>query len=753
LIAAPLRFGIPVGQHVALDGKLLRFVRRGRDREARLVFEGADGVPADMTDLELLRLQDGGRLRVLAQAEASDLLEREGKPRVTAAVADPAACEEMRRRHDYVRGWERAGRPSRTPRGIGPVIEAVFEERRARKAVPVEADPPGWRTTLRYIADWVDSGGDPQSLVPQTDCRGNSEDRLHPKAREILESTVDEWYWVDTRPTMVAAHRHVEVAFEDHNAALPEADRLPVPTIKSVRRYIARVDAYTADCTRKGRRAADHAYRPVLSCPATTRHNEVWEIDHTTVNVIVVDGLETLLPIGRPTITAVIDRHTRAVPGTSIGFDPPGTMPVMQCLRHAILPKKELLAGTADVSSVPFMGLPGTIVPDQGREFKGMAFVQGCLSLGIDVQYAPVLKAWYKGKIERFFRTLATDVFHRVPGTTFASWFERNKEAIPESVAVVTLQELTMHVDRYLADIYHRRRHRGLNLSPLEAWNESVRLHPMPVPPDREKVLAALSLAGYRVPQRYGIQFEGLFYNSADVARYRIRAGMPKAVRISVDADDLTSIRFLDPETNAFVTVPIVPGMLGRVRGVTLEKHKLARALQRSNPATLAGKAGLARAYTLIDRAMREKGAKSGLAQRKDAARYWAAATRAARPEEAPAFDAAVGAEGVSEGIYDDGEDPGAGVPDDELVGADRMPGALPADPMPRAGGPPGGDGADPDPAEPAPDAVAPADVPVRRGRPRKAAPAPTPADPDEDLDALARKLGMTVSNKGREQA
>ena len=57
-------------------------------------------MPADMTDAELLELQFGKerRLRLLSEAEASDRLERAGKPRMCIERSDEATSDETCRR-------------------------------------------------------------------------------------------------------------------------------------------------------------------------------------------------------------------------------------------------------------------------------------------------------------------------------------------------------------------------------------------------------------------------------------------------------------------------------------------------------------------------------------------------------------------------------------------------------------------------------------------------------------------------------
>jgi putative transposase len=324
-------------------------------------------------------------------------------------------------------------------------------------------------------------------LVSQAPNCGNYADKLPAKARALLEEVVNETYLTDRRLTVVAVHKHVEAGFAEHNAALPKSVRLPVPSLNAVYAQVRRIDAFTRDYCRLGKRVAEHRHRLLKSGPVTGAHHERWEIDHTTVNCLAVDG-KTGAVIGRPTITAIIDRHTRMIMGFHISFDGPCTSATMECLRMAILPKGSLLARHPSIKGVwPWFGKPLIIVPDNEADFRSTSFVEACLRPGTDVDYPPVLKAWYKGTIERFFRTLAVDVFHRMPGTTFSNFYERNGEATPEMAAVVTLAELEFYVLQYVVDVYHARKHRGLDRPPIEAWKASVAANGLLPPPDPDQ--------------------------------------------------------------------------------------------------------------------------------------------------------------------------------------------------------------------------------------------------------------------------
>jgi putative transposase len=61
------------------------------------------------------------------------------------------------------------------------------------------------------------------------------------------------------------------------------------------------------------------------------RPNEVWQIDHTIVDLIVVDE-ETRLPIGRPYLTIAVDIYTRMVAGFHLSLDAPSSASVGLCL-------------------------------------------------------------------------------------------------------------------------------------------------------------------------------------------------------------------------------------------------------------------------------------------------------------------------------------------------------------------------------------------------------------------------------------
>ncbi len=469
-------------------------------------------------------------------------------------------------------------------------------------------------------------------------------------------------YLADDPETVIGAYKLAENDWEEAHRHLPESERPKFPRLSSAYAAAREIDLFTSDFCRRGKAAAHHRHAPVEDGPAATRHNECWEMDHTVLDVIVIDEV-TGLPIGRPTLTVAIDRYSRAIPAFHIGWDAPGIQPVIECLRKGISLKEDLIVRVPDLRNpYPICGVPDEIVTDNAREFKSKALKQICSRLGIEVSRSPVLKAWYRGRIERVIKTLLHSICHKLPGSTFSNFYLRSQERVPEKVAVCTLAELETTITRFIVDIYHVGRHRILNDSPIRLWSASVALNHMKPLPDPRKLAIVLLLLYFRKPQRQGILLEGLWYDSPQFVTYRTTRGVPSIVSVKVDPNDLTRIWYMDPTLNDYLELRVQKSMRQRVQGITLDVHKMARAIQRNNPELLAGEAGISKAYAMIRHSLEERvRGRDGLTNRRRAMRALAKLRKRAAEmyEDAPAFESEVEDDIGDElfGPEDDGSD------------------------------------------------------------------------------------------------
>jgi putative transposase len=71
-------------------------------------------------------------------------------------------------------------------------------------------------------------------------------------------------------------------------------------------------------------------------------------------------------------------------------------------------------------------GVMEQLFVDNGLEFHSISLEKACFAFGVEIIYTPRKTPWYKGKIERFNRTINDGVSHGIAGTTFSNIFEKD---------------------------------------------------------------------------------------------------------------------------------------------------------------------------------------------------------------------------------------------------------------------------------------------------------------------------------------
>jgi putative transposase len=165
---------------------------------------------------------------------------------------------------------------------------------------------------------------------------------------------------------------------------------------------------------------------------------ELFQIDHTPVDVIVVDEQDRL-PVGRPW-ALVIDVGSRVAAGFCVSIDDPSTLSVARALTHAVTPKDKWLFERGVDVEWPVAGIPKALHLDNAKEFESSALVRGCQEYGIELKYRPPGRPHFGGHVERLIGTMMGAV-HLLPGTTFSNVRQKG-ECKSETAASLTLAEL-----------------------------------------------------------------------------------------------------------------------------------------------------------------------------------------------------------------------------------------------------------------------------------------------------------------------
>jgi putative transposase len=352
---------------------------------------------------------------------------------------------------------------------------------------------------------------------------------LAPEVLPIVERHFQDFYATRRRPTRTRLWREV--------AADCRRQGLPAPSIRRLGRWLATHNQADLLRRREGKEKSDPVF---LATPGTLTADaplDIVEIDHTKVDVTVVDPV-TRKPIGRPTLTLAIDVNTRMTMGFHLSLEAPSLTAVALCLTHAVMDKTAWLAACGIGGDWPAQGIPKVIHVDNGAEFHALAFERACAEHGIDLSYRPPGTPRFGGHIERLIGTMMGAV-HFMPGSHFSNVRERG-DLDPEARAVMTLRELETWLALEIVGVYHARAHRALAMPPNAAWSARIGAVAMRHPPDPRQFLIDFLPAERRVLQRDGLHLFHIRYWSDELRRLMGRS--PDKVTIKYDPRDLSRV-------------------------------------------------------------------------------------------------------------------------------------------------------------------------------------------------------------------
>jgi putative transposase len=424
-----------------------------------------------------------------------------------------------------------------------PVIRCLAENSARKRAdVLAAATELGFGPThvyallRRYLAD-----GKLTSLLPRRRGPERGISLLEEQVDALIRDVIDAVYLTRQRPRI--AHLVDEV----RRRCL--AQGLRVPGRKAITARVRMRPAREITAKREGRKIARDKFAPATGSLEAPWPLSLVQIDHTLVDVIVVDS-ETREPLQRPWLTLAIDVCTRCVAGLHLSLEPPSATSVALCISHAALPKDTWLAERGIEGEWPVRGIPERLHLDNAREFRSEALKRGCEQYGIAIDHRPVRTPHYGGHIERLIGTMMGKV-HLLPGTTFSN-VQAKGDLDPSRNAAMTLDEVERWLGHAIIGVYHGEVHRGIGVPPLAAWKRGIsgdgqmlgRGEPTTVSDPRRFLIDFLPIQR-RLVRRDGVSLHSIGY-WADVLSTWI--GHPEPMMVRFDPRDLSRIYLLGPD-------------------------------------------------------------------------------------------------------------------------------------------------------------------------------------------------------------
>jgi len=191
-------------------------------------------------------------------------------------------------------------------------------------------------------------------------------------------------------------------------------------------------------------------------------------------------------------------------------------------------------------------GSPDILYSDHGSDFTSTRIEHVCLDVHVRLIHSRIGVPQGRGKIERFYRTITTELLPHLPG-----FIPHGTGGSPITEPRLTLHQLDDVLERFIVDEYNERIHSSTGAAPHERWRSDSFIPRTPARPEDIDLLL-LTAATTRRVQRDGIRFASTRYISPVLAAY-----VGEDVTVRYDPRDLGEIRIF--HDNAFLCRAIAP--------------------------------------------------------------------------------------------------------------------------------------------------------------------------------------------------
>lgn len=485
--------------------------------------------------------------------------------------------QEVKRRRHYLHAILGLGRPVFTKAYLSPLI--------LRAAAEIgDERPPGVTSIYRWHRQYRRTS-DTRALIPRFDRRGSRDLKQSTRLLQLASEAIGDAFKASPRATGQSIYTRLVAKINAENHFLPQSEHLKPPSPRTLYRMLTRVEAYEHTLLKEGKATADKRFTIVKSGTRTTQILERVEIDHTPLDLFLIDE-KSWLPLGRPTLTVVIDHFSRMLLGFHLSFGNPSAAAVMGALRHAILPKApvtESLRNLKTEHSWACYGRPDVMVVDNGLEFHGKDLESVAYDLGIRIQYCPKHQPRFKGTVERYLKTINYFFAHQLPGTSLARWHLRG-DYDPLKHAVLTLAEFHQIFEKWVLDVYSQTIHRGTHETPWARWHEGLQRREPELPESVNALQQRIGQVDERTLRHDGILLHGIRYNGDALAPILRTYGPGTKVRVLYDHEDLGDIQVWGPDSSEPVCVLALNQ--GYARGLTTLQNEMIRSAVREKGAS-----------------------------------------------------------------------------------------------------------------------------------------------------------------------
>ena len=523
----------------------------------------AENRPVEFLEHEICQKIDHGEMKVLT----SGLMTKPGQVENVHVQKSPYQLHYEAQVYAYCKGLEQRG----ISKGMRKQIEAAI--RQIAQEI-VDDKPPSTSTAMRWMRE---AGGNPANYknVTQSFLLQKRASKKPLAILEIAKEILDDYYFIPK--TGIQKPDDIETCTARINLEFERRGIDESMSMSAVKRMIYRVPAYERDRIRLGTAEAKYKHRHSSGGRWPTRAFETVELDHTVLDLNVVDRL-TGKQMARPTITVLKDRYTGYILSMWIGYEGESIGRIVRAISGALEDKRHLkdeYGLSHEWLTTPIIW--EKLVLDNALSHHSEILHSMAKNLGFSIEFSAVRSPWEKGSVENLMLQFTRALPHHGRPTKPAE--VKSKQSKKLEKARVYFDDLVQYLHQFVVDIYPHKLNKRTNTSPYIEMEKALREHgslpKIHFTPLSDELRILTSRSFDRACKHGGIELNGLTYRSRELSELVHSIGPKQKLRICQDVNDIGEVFVLHPKTNQWISVP--EKNYSQAKGKPLYKHKLER--------------------------------------------------------------------------------------------------------------------------------------------------------------------------------
>lgn len=410
--------------------------------------------------------------------------------------------------------------------------------------------PPSTSALMGWYRRYLAGGKAPAALL-SFDAYRIKTPRLSADTIAFIDKTLRTYYCSRERHSLLQTTDFINKQLK---LQTPAGSKPPEVSHSTVNRRLQEIDAYKVDESRYGVAYARNKYRNSERGVNQQRAQQRYEIDHTLIDLVVVCD-RSGMPLGRPTITVVVDSFSGYVVSFFLSFWGTGLAPTFGALKLAFGIKPDYQALVEGLINPWYgSGICEHLLCDNGLEFHSPQLLVVARYLSFGLSFCPVRQPWLKPMVERVIGHLT----RRLPHAGMVHKSLKNEIPVAgDKTAAITFSDLSIGLLKLFVDEHAMKIHQRHLTRPLDLFTNSLAEHPpsaLPIPSSELDIVVAPSTS--TTVNHEGVVMQGLRYSSDELRLLRKKLGTKFKTTVKFDIQDMSHVWLQDPSSKGWLEVP-----------------------------------------------------------------------------------------------------------------------------------------------------------------------------------------------------